>query len=57
LPEANRPRRLTIGFSISWTRDDLPMPEYPETSTSSGAPVAATRSKAPSSAATSASRP
>ena len=38
LPDANRPRGGTSGLWSSFTTADLPMPEYPETSTSSGRP-------------------
>ena len=41
----------------SLTTEDLPTPEYPETRTNSGAPLATTRSKAASKASTSRSRP
>ena len=36
----------TIGRCSSCTTDDLPMPEEPDTSTSSGVPLATTRSNA-----------
>src|SRR6476619_2737293 len=36
LPDANKPRGGTSGLWSSLTTDDLPMPEYPETSTNSG---------------------
>ena len=49
LPDANRPRGGTSAFWSSFTSEDLPMPAYPDTSTSSVAPFATTRSKAPSS--------
>ena len=35
-PEAKRPRGGTRTLCSSFTREDLPTPEYPETSTSSG---------------------
>src|SRR5229473_3525187 len=46
LPDANKPRGGTSGLWSSLTTDDLPMPEYPETSTNSGRPPATMRSKA-----------
>src|SRR5882672_8518698 len=49
LPDPNRPRGGTSTLCSSFTTDDLPMPEYPDTSTSSGVPLVTTRSKAPSS--------
>src|SRR6476469_5792379 len=49
LPDANSPRGGTSTLCSSLTTDDLPMPEYPETSTSSGVPLVTTRSKAPNS--------
>ena len=49
LPDANPPRGGTSAFCSSLTSEDLPMPAYPDTSTSSVAPFATTRSKAPSS--------
>src|SRR5215475_11299196 len=39
LPEAKRPRGGTSTLCSSSTTEDLPMPEYPETSTNSGTPV------------------
>src|SRR5260370_21280047 len=45
LPDAKRPRGGTSTLWSSLTTEDLPMPEYPETSTSSGVPLATTRSK------------
>jgi len=44
LPEANRPRGGTSTLCSSFTTEDLPMPEYPDTSTSSAMPWATTRS-------------
>ncbi len=57
LPEAKRPRRGTSTLCSSFTTDDLPMPEYPDTSTSSGLPLATIRSKAVSSVSISRERP
>ena len=57
LPDANRPRGGTSGLWSSFTTADLPMPEYPDTSTSSGRPPATTRSNAVSRVSTSRSRP
>src|SRR2546427_5990171 len=48
LPEAKRPRGGTSTLCSSLTTDDLPMPEYPETSTSSGFPLVTIRLKAAS---------
>src|SRR6478736_1761183 len=45
LPDANSPRGGTSALCSSFTTEDLPMPEYPDTSTSSGVPFATTRSK------------
>ena len=45
LPEANSPRDGTSTLCSSLTTEDLPMPEYPETSTNSGAPLLTMRSK------------
>src|SRR6267142_1442600 len=56
-PEAKRPRGGTSALCNSLTTDDLPMPEYPETSTNSGLPLVTTRSKAASSVSTSRERP
>ena len=62
LPRSNfadkkNPCRPMIGRRSSYTTADFPMPDGPETSTSSGCPVATTRSKASRRAAHSASRP
>src|ERR1700722_9753957 len=45
LPDAKRPRDGTCTLWSSLTTDDLAIPEYPETSTSSGLPLATTRSQ------------
>src|SRR5215468_5965781 len=45
LPDAKRPRGGTSDLCSSLTTEDLPIPEYPETSTNSGLPLATTRSK------------
>src|ERR1700676_616957 len=45
LPDAKRPRGGTSTLWTSLTTEDLPIPEYPETSTNSGTPLATTRSK------------
>src|SRR6266851_4442853 len=42
LPDANRPRGGTSALCSSFTTEDLPIPEYPETSTSSAAPLLTT---------------
>src|SRR6516225_3202511 len=57
LPEAKRPRGGTSTLCSSLTTEDLPMPEYPETSTNSGTPVLMMRSKQESNVAISRSRP
>src|SRR5580698_155858 len=43
LPDANRPRDGTSTLCSSLTTEDLPIPEYPDTSTSSKVPVATTQ--------------
>jgi hypothetical protein len=40
LPDAKRPRGGTSTLWSSLTTEDLPIPEYPETSTNSGVPLA-----------------
>ena len=45
LPDAKRPRGGTSTLWSSLTTEDLPIPEYPETSTNSGLPLSTTRSK------------
>src|SRR5208283_5027212 len=56
-PAANRPRDGTSDLCSSLTTVDFPMPAYPETSTSSGVPDAATRCNDTCSATISLSRP
>src|SRR5215472_9698414 len=57
LPDAKRPRGGTRGLWSSLTTADLPIPEYPETSTNSGLPPATTRSNAVSKVSISRARP
>src|ERR1700729_2692942 len=57
LPDAKSPRGGTSTLCSSLTTEDLPIPEYPETSTSSGAPLLMTRSKPPSKVSSSRARP
>ena len=45
LPDAKRPRGKTSILWSSLTTEDLPIPEYPETSTNCGAPPVTTRLK------------
>ena len=56
-PAANSPRGGTSTLCSSLTTEDLPMPEYPETSTSSGGPLLTMRSKEASNVSTSRARP
>src|ERR1700757_813865 len=57
LPDANKPRSGTSALCNSLTTEDLPTPEYPETSTNSGLPLATTRLNEVSKVSISRSRP